>query len=132
MAKSPIDATVSNEIFRNDQTLVLAKRRDLASLSPGRLASKSGGYLAGTVLAYNTVTGLFEDYAAASATYDAQAILFESVRESDLGATGGALARLLVAGYVYKDALTSYDAGAKGDLGAHEQNDASGVTIVKF
>lgn len=132
MSKSAIDATFSTEIFRNDATLVIAKRRDLAALSPVRLALKSGGYKAGTVIARNTATGLFEAFSAASGSYTAQKILFERVREEELGATGGALARALDAGYVYKDSLTDYDSTAKTHLGAIEQTDATGVTIVKF
>ena len=133
MAKSPIDAVVSTEIFRRDTTLVLAKRRDLASLSAVRLKFKAGGYLAGTVLAFNSAAGLHDDYAAASGGgATAEKILFESVTEAELGATGGALARALDGGFVYKTALVSYNATAKGQPGANEQIDATGVTIVKF
>lgn len=132
MGKSAIDANVNNEIFRNDAVNVIAMRRELASILPVRLKYESAGYKAGQVLAKNTSTGLFEKFSGASGTYAAQAVLFENVRDSDQPATGGALARGIVAGYLFKDALTDYDSTVKSQLGAHEISDATGVDIVKF
>lgn len=132
MGKSAIDATINNEIFRNDFSQVIALRRDLATLSPVRLKVLSSEYKAGQVLCYNSVSGQYEKYSTASGSYDALCVLFERVRADEQSATGGALARAIFAGHLYKDALTDYDSGAKGDLNASEYVTADGVTIVKF
>lgn len=135
MSKSGIDAEVNNQIFRKDFSAIIAKRRDLASIGPVRLYDDSNDYLAGEVLARITSTGVFKRWSAASgASYDSVCVLFENVLayEFDATVTGGALARAIMGGYVYKDKLVDYDSGAKSAMAAVEQTDASGVTVVKF
>lgn len=132
MAKSSIDANVNNEIFRKNWTCIIALKRELAVLSPVRLAYEAGGWTAGQVLARNTVTGLFEKYSAASGTYDASCVLFEDVDTTDQAATGGALARGIFSGALFKDALIDYDANAKTELNARDWTDASSTNIMQF
>ncbi len=133
MSKSAIDAGINNEVFRNDFSQVIAMKRELATISPVRIKDVSADYKAGQVLAYNTSTGQYEKYAAAtSGTKLAIAVLFETVKSDEFSATGGALARAIFAGHLYKDALTNYDAGSKSQLDAQEYVIASGETIVKF
>lgn len=134
MSKSGIDAEVNNQIFRKDFSAIIAKRRDLASISPVRLFNDGDDYLAGEVLA-RVASGMFKRWSAASGvTNDSACVLFENVLayEFDSTVTGGSLARAVVAGYVYKDKLIDYDSGAKTALAAVEQTDASGITVVKF
>lgn len=133
MGKSVLDANVNNSIFRKDWGNIIAIRRDLATIMPARLVLNSGGYPAGQVVARKTSDGLFYKWSAISGgTYDSVAILFEDVTSDDQPTTGGALARVMTAGYVFKDALAEYDSTAKTQLGAKEITDARGSTIVKF
>lgn len=133
MGKSAVDANINNQIFRNDFSQVIAMRRDLAEISPVRIKDVSADYPAGQLLAYNSSTGQYEKYsAAASGSKAATCILFETVTSDEFSATAGALARAIFGGYVYKNALTNYDAGSKSQIGASEFVIASGETIVKF
>lgn len=133
MGKTVLDANVNNEIFRKDWTAIIAKRRDLASISAARMKLDQDGYNAGQVVARKVSDGLFYKWSAVSGgAYDTVSVLFEDVTADDQSATGGDLARIITAGYVYKDKLTEYDSTAKTQMGAVEQTDASGVTIVKF
>lgn len=135
MSKTAIDAEVNNQIFRTDWSAIIALRRDLAQISPVRLKYDANGYPAGQVLARRTSTGVFEKWSSVSgASYDTPCILFQNIiaADEDSTLTGGALARGIMAGFVYKNALTEYDAGAKTALVAKEQTDATGITVVKF
>lgn len=135
MAKSAVDAEVKNQIFRKDFSAIIAMRRDLAQLSGARLKYDASGYAAGQVLARRTSTGVFEKWSSVSgASNDTACVLFENVIAADLDSTltGGSLARVIMGGYVYKDALVEYDANAKTALGGVEQTDATGITVVKF
>lgn len=128
-----LDAFSSGQIFRNDNPMILAMRRDLAVILPTRLLYQAGGYVAGTVLAQNTTSLLFVAYASggASGTGTAVCVLFENV--VDDGVTGTQpLARSVFSGYVYKDLLTGLDAGAITNLGAKTIVDSRGKNILKF
>ncbi len=137
MSKSAIDAEVNNQIFRKDWSAIIAYRRDLATIEPVRLTYDSSGYLAGQVLARVTSTGVFGKFSSVSGgSYDSVCVLFENVTSSDEGTpgstapTGGALARAIFAGYVYKDKLVDYVNAAQ--LGGKEMTDATQITVVKF
>lgn len=135
MSKSAIDAEVNNQIFRKDFPMVLAKRRDLATLSPVRLKGDDNDYLAGQCLARRVSTGIFERWSAVSgATNDSQCVLFQSVLayEFEASVTGGALAQGIFAGFLKKERLLDYVAGSSLGSGAKEQTDATGLTVVKF
>lgn len=135
MAKSAIDAEVNNSIFRKDNPIIIALRRDLAQLSPVRLAYDVLGYLPGQVLCQNTGDKLFYKYSAASGSYPAVCVLFEPISpESQLNSavTGNALARALFAGFVYTNLLLDYSAQAKTDLKSRDYVDAGAFQITKF
>lgn len=129
------DIKFSGEIFRKDHPMILAARRDLASIKPVRLAFQTDGYVAGTVLGRNSVSGYYQAYtdAGASGQDTAVGVLFEKVEE-DLFASSGdtRMARMIAGGEVFEDKLTGLDAAAKTDLGSRSIVDATGVTILKF
>lgn len=130
MGKSVLDAEFKTEIFRKDWPNVIAMRRQDAALQGARLKLEAGGYAAGQVVARNTSTKLFEKFSAVSGgSYDTVSVLFEDIAPFDQPTTGGALARIVTSGFVYKDVLLDYDASA---LSAREITDSSGVTVVKF
>lgn len=137
MSKSAIDAEVNNQIFRKDWAAIIAYRRDLATIEPVRLQYDANGYPAGQCLARVTSTGVFGKYSAVSGlSIDTPCVLFESVIAADEGTpgvdapTGGALARAIFAGYVYKSKLLDYTGPSQ--LGGKEMTDATGITVVKF
>lgn len=133
--KTGIDAEVNNSIFRKDFPIVIAKRRDLAQISPVRLAYDAAGYLAGQCIARVTSTGIFGKWSAVSgSSVDTKCVLLDNVLsyEENSALTGGALSRAVFSGYVYKGVLGDYVAGSSLGSAAVEQTDASGVTVVKF
>lgn len=137
MSKSNIDAEVNNQIFRKDFPMVIASRRELATIAPGRLFQDGNDYLPGQCLVRVTSTGQFKRWSAASGgSFDSPCILFEPVLayQQDSTVTGGALARLISSaeGGVYKSQLVDYNSGFKTALAGKEFTDATGVTVVKF
>lgn len=137
MSKSAIDAEVNNEIFRKDFSAIIALRRDLASIQPARLKFDSTGYLAGQCLARVTSTGQFGKWSAVSGlATDSPCVLFENVPSQDMGVSGttalsgGALARVIVGGYVYKNKLLDYTGPTQ--LSGKEFTGADGVAVVSF
>ena len=115
-----------------------ATNRASAILLPVRVRYQANGYVAGTVLARNSVDGWFQAYAngGASGLDTASCVLFESLSASDFGGTtaqDSTTAFGIFGGCtVYKDKLVGYDADAGTDLGAKEITDATGVTTLKF
>lgn len=126
-----LDAGFSGQIFRKDHPIVLACNRHLATIRPVRLAYNADGYPAGQVLARNTSTGYYEKFSAASGSYEAACVLFESLDEGT-ATSGTALARGIFGGEVFKSKLVDYDSNAKSNLGAREIIDATSSEIVKY
>lgn len=134
MGKSPIDAEVNNQVFRKDWgPQVIAKKRELSAIQGSRLANDGNDYIAGQCLVRKVSDGLFYRWSAASgATIDSKCVLMESVSSEQFPVTGGAMARTVMSGFVYKASLTDYVAGSSLGSGAVEQTDAAGITVVKF
>ncbi len=129
------DLNFNGEIFRKDHPIILAARRDLASLKPVRLAYNASGYVAGQVLGRNTVSGYYENYndGGASGLETAAAVLFETVEVDLFASTGDTrIARGIFGGEVFEDKLTGLDAAAKVDFASRTIVDATGVSIMKF
>lgn len=128
---SGLDARTSGEIFRSDKKLVLAANRHQAAIFGVRMAYKSGGYVAGTVVARNTVSTYYEAYndAGSSGLNTAAGVLFHDV-EPALGDTE--VAQVIFKGQVYTANLVGMDANGIVDLKAREVIDASGVSILMF
>lgn len=136
---SSIDARYNSEIFRKNHPIILAIRRELAVILPGRLDNVSADYAAGQVVARDTSDGLFKKWSAVSGgTYDTVSVLLEDAAypedfvEGETGVTGSALARICTAGYVFKDKLTELDAQAISDMAAKTIVGAGGTNILKF
>lgn len=127
-----IDAGFKPEIFRKNHPVILACNRHQALLLPVRLRYQSGGYLAGQVLARNTVDGLFQPYVdgAASGTGDAAGILHDDIDMPTADESQTAIG--IFGGQVYESKLTGLDAAAKVDLKSRSITDAEGTTILKF
>ena len=130
---SGIDARYDAEIFRKDHPVILACNRHQALLLSARMRYKSGGYVAGTLIAQNSVDDLFDAYdnSASSGLNTAKAILNETV---DFGAqtSGSLMAVGIFKGTVYKDKLTGYDAPGLVDLNGREVTDSDGDDLVIF
>lgn len=126
----------SGDIFHFDQPIVIASNRGSAALNPIVLKYDAGGYLAGTVLARSTATGLYEDYVdgAASGVGTAACILYWPVPVEDFGSATGTQGAVGIFGgcEVFKDKLTGYDAAALVDLNGREFTDGTGVTLIRF
>lgn len=130
-----IDSNFKKEVFRKDYPAIIAQDRQLAVMLGARLAYNATGYLAGTVVARNTVSGLYDKYdgGAASGLDVAAGVLFQDVAGEDFeSATGSTTAVVVAAGVVYKDKLIGLDAGAETDLGARTIVGADGVELLKY
>lgn len=126
-----LDSKVDNQIFRKDYPQVIAKNRHLASLAGVRLKGTGSDYVAGTVLAKNSVDGYFYAYnnSGSSGLDTAVCVLMESI--ADTGETT-LLGRGLFSGELFKDNLTGLDSPAITDLGARSYQASDGVNILKF
>lgn len=126
-----LDATFNGQIFRKDHPMILASNRHLATIYGVRLKNDTNGYLAGQVLAFNTVSSEYEKYSEASGSYDAKCILFDAI-DAGTASTGTFLARGIFGGEVFYDKLTDIDSGAITDLGARVIQGSDGVDVLKF
>lgn len=132
---STIDAGFNGQIFRKDNIQVISTNRQLASLLPIRVTYALAGYYAGTVLARNTTSGLFQAYVngGASGTGTAACILNRDINPEDFASSGDSQTSVGVfGGEVFYGALIGVDAGAITNLGARQITDALGTTILKF
>ena len=123
------------EVFRNDNPIIIAQNRQLATIQPVVLAYNASGYVAGRVVARNTVSTNYENYnnAGSSGLDTAAGVLFENVDVSDsTSTTGTVFARVIFGGEVFKSKLVGLDAAAEVDFGARTINDATGVQVLKF
>ena len=129
------DARYNGSIFRSDNPMILAARRELASIVPVALAYNSNGYLAGTCLARNTTSGQYQAYTngGASGTGTAAGFLFFNVNPWDFASSADfVLERMVVGGELNSALLTGNDATANTQLGARSIVSATGTTILKF
>ena len=132
---SNTDAGVNNQIFRKDNPMILAGRRDLASFVPVRLAYNASGYVSGQALGLNSVSGQWQNYndAGASGINTCVGILFDAIDVSEFPSTTGTVAaRMITGGELFNDKLTGMDANGRTDLGARIVVDATGTNILKF
>ena len=119
-----VGASFNGNIFSYDQPLIIAMNRQSAVLGGVRLRYQSGGYLSGTVLARNSIDGLYEAYdsGGSSGTDTAAAILYEGHTEADFdgtAATSSTVATGIFGGCaVYKDKMIGYDSSVLTDLNA--------------
>lgn len=129
------DVRFVKDVSRVDRPMIIAQNRELATIMPVRLAYNASGYLAGTVLGRNNVSGDFAAYsnAGSSGTDTATCVLFESAKAGEFDATTGTvLARAIFGGELYKDMLVGLDTDAESDLKARTIVDATNVNILKF
>lgn len=130
-----LDANINNQIFRKDYKPVIAKNRHLASLAGVRLkALGTDLYVAGLVLAKNSVDGYFYPYAngGASGTGTAVCVLMEDITDPASLPSPTRLGRGIFSGELLQDNLVGLDAGAKTSLGARSYQASDGVNILKF
>jgi hypothetical protein len=130
-----IDSNFKKEVFRKDHPAIIAQDRQLAVLIGARMKYNATGYLAGTVVARNNVSGLYDKYdnGGASGLDNAVGVLFQDVAEESFeSATGSTTAVVIAGGVVYKDKLIGLDAGAEADLGAKTIIGADGVELLKY
>lgn len=126
-----LDANFNSEIFRKDHPMIIAANRHLASIKAARLEYLADGYAAGQVIARDQSDGLFKKFSAVSGgSFDTVSVLFEDIRANS--ATGDVLARAVVGGEVYEGKLLDLNASARTEMGAKSVVDASGTEILKF
>lgn len=136
------DAKAKQQIFRKDNPIILACRRDQAVLMGVRVVYNSDGYLPGQALARKVSDGLFYKWSAVSGlTYDSPCVLFDQATDSDqlgnnggvlTGVSGSTLLRGLIKALVYTGSLVEADAGFKTALKSSDVVDSGGVAITKF
>lgn len=126
-----LDANINNQLFRKDNTVIIAKNRHLASLAGVRLKGVAADYQAGTVLGKNSVDGYFYAYnnGASSGLDTAVCVLMETIADNGESTL---LGRGIFSGELYKDNLVGFDSAAGTDLGARSYQASDGVNILKF
>lgn len=141
------DALFNNQIFRKDNPIILACRRDQAVFMGARVVYDAAGYLPGNCLVRVTAAGanqgLFRKWSAASgSTYDSPCVMFDQLTQdqqdvgvegSTTGISGASLVRVLIkAAGVYTANLIEYDSNFKTQLKSKDMVDAGGVGITIF
>ena len=136
------DAKFSGSLFRKDNRVILACRRDKAEFMGARIVYDGADYHPGQVLVRKASDGLFYRFSAASGgSYDSPCVLFDDVLVADFqsegapsatGVQAAPLARVLMAADVYTSLLVDYDSNAKTALKSKDMVDAAGVAITKF
>ncbi len=132
---SNTDAKFIDPIFRKDHPMVLAKNRHQASFLPVLLPYSATDYQAGTVMARNTVSGLYTRYVngGASGTGTAVGVLFEDRIVEDFASTGAtATARVIVKGELFQSQLIGLDSGAITNMNGKSYTDAFGIQILSI
>jgi hypothetical protein len=132
---STIDAGFNGQIFRKDNIQVILTNRQLASLLPIRVLYSASGYYAGTVLARNTTSGIYQTYLSggASGTGTAACVLNRDINPEDFASSADTQTSVgIFGGEVDKSVLIGFDANAQTNLNARQIVDALGSTIVKF
>lgn len=139
---SQLDAKFSGQIFRKDNPIILATRRDQAVFMGVRVAYDSNGYMPGQALARETSSGLFKKWSAVSGgTYDSPCVLFDQCTDSDqlannhgilTGVSGSSLLRGLTKAIVYTGNLIDADAGFKTALKSTDYFDSNAIGLTKF
>ncbi len=129
-----LDFFTSTEVFRKNYPMVLANNRQQATITGVRVAYNANGYLAGTVMARNSVSGYYQAYSdvGASGIDTAVGILFHDIEVEDFNSLTSTAAQLITKGNVFEAKLTGLDANAKIDLGARSVIDGYGNTILMF
>ena len=127
-----VDAEFNGQIIRKDFPNIIACKRELCMFLGARLLYQSSGYVAGTVLARNSSTGIYEPYVngGASGTGTACAILPFDLLDAPSGVN--VLKQVLVKGQVYQAKLTGLDSGAISNLVAKSVTDVAGDQILIF
>jgi hypothetical protein len=129
---SGIDATTSGNIFRKDYPMVIAQNRQHAVLIGVRLAYNPSGWIAGQVVARNSVSGYWDAYSngASSGLGTAAGVLFHDLLDAPSGMA--AAAQIIVKGELYQQKLIGLDSNAISNLGARSVTDGAGTQILMF
>lgn len=129
-----LDFFTSTEVFRKNHPIILANNRQQAAITAVRVAYDASGYLAGTVMARNSVSGYYQAYSdiGASGIDTAVGVLFHDIAVEDFNSLTSTAAQLITKGNVFEAKLTGIDANAKTDLKARSVIDGFGNTIMMF
>jgi hypothetical protein len=137
-----LDAKFSGQIFRKDNPIILACRRDQAVFFGVRVAYDPTGYLPGQCIVRNVGTGLWQKWSAASgASNDSPYVLFDPCTDSaqlannggvTAGVSGSTLLRGLGKAQVYTNLLVDYDAAFKALIKSIDRQDSGGNLITGF
>lgn len=135
------DAKFKGSIYRKDNPIVLACRRDQAVMLGARIVYDPTGYLPGQALVRSPSDGLFRKWSAASgAAFDSPVVLFDDCTSDQqladgsglAGVSGASLVRVLAQALVYTSMLVDADAGFQAAIKSKTIIDSSGLSITKF
>lgn len=135
-----LDAGFTSEVTRRDDPNIIALNRQQARFLGVRLAYMSGGYLAGTVLGKNSVSGLWMAYndSGSSGENSAVAILEKPVPEGAFvdttaqSASNSVVVPAIFGGTVFYDKLVGIDANGVTDLKGRQFTDVTGASLMSF
>jgi len=135
-----LNANFTAEVTRFDDPNIIAMERQKASFLGVQLAYHASGYVAGEVLARNTVTGLYQKYSdsGSSGLNDAVAVLARKCAASEFTNTdthslaNSVLTQAIIAGTVFYSKLTGIDTNGVTDLRGKIVIGADGVSLLRF
>lgn len=135
-----LNADFQTEVTRYDDPNIVALNRQQATKLGIRLTYDGDGYKAGTVLARNTVTGLYAKYSGggSSGLNDAVCVLERGAAATEFASTAthsvanSVLTTAIFGGWVFYDKLTGIDADGIVDMGGKVIVGADGVNLLRF
>lgn len=140
------DAFFSGQIFRKDNPIILACRRDQAVFMGVRLVYSAYDYMPGECLvrySSGANAGLFDRWVNASGgSYDSPCVLFDQVTYPTeyansnggtlTGVSGSTLARAIMKGIVYTSLLVDYDANFLTAIKGVNVYDSNATEMTRF
>jgi hypothetical protein len=132
-----LDMKFNGQAFRRDFVEIIAQNRHLATIGPVCLKNDAAGYVAGVVLALNSVSGLFEKYVngGSSGTGTAVCVNYQPVsypEDFGVAGTGTAAVQAVFGGELLQAKLTGLDSTAITSLVGRSFTDATGIQVFKF
>lgn len=140
------DALYSGQIFRKDNPIILACRRDQAVFMGVRLVYSAYDYMPGECLvrySSGANSGLFDRWSNASgSSYDSPCVLFDQVtnpaqQENNpggvlTGVSGSTLARAIMKGIVYTSLLVDFDSNFLTQIKGISLYDSAATEMTRF
>lgn len=130
MSSTGLDFNTDGEIFRHDNTNIIARNMHHTSIIPVRVDCVTGGMKAGQAMGRVSLTGHYAKYD--DGNTDGTEVCVGFLKHAVPAETGTDAAQLIVKGELFNSKLIDVDAAAVIDLGGRVVTDGLGTEIFIF